>query len=248
MTWSFNNKTKPTLRYTIGFKSKRRNNKKKKIIPGATIKKTNIYSSIIGRSTNKSTHVILNNNTKNIENTIANTRQLYSFSVAEQGAIVESFLVFAEEALNNFLIKYKDKISIKNFDAKQKPQNTDVLCMLKFITKNINIFLKESAFHGEYKDNPTELLNDFTKDVRHKVAHGIVENNRGRWCDLDLQQVVDLTCKVVACLGSDCKKVYTAKNEFYSEIYQRIARNMPNSRNKNLYELIFLNQIIKKMG
>ena len=68
------------------------------------------------------------------------------------------------------------------------------------LKENVKIFLKGKAFHGSYKSNPIELLKDFKKDVRHKNAHGIVENNKGRWCDLALQRVVHLTCEVVVCL------------------------------------------------
>ena len=122
-------------------------------------------------------------------------KRRYSFSEAEQGAVVETFLTFAEKALYNFLVKYEDKlpdILVENFASKQNPpvskdfRDADVLCILKFIIENVKIFLKEKAFHGSYKSNPIELLKDFKKDVRHKNAHGIVENNKGRWCDLAL--------------------------------------------------------------
>ncbi|GET64938.1 hypothetical protein GLOIN_2v1840613 [Rhizophagus irregularis DAOM 181602=DAOM 197198] len=51
---------------------------------------------------------------------------------------------------------------------------------------------------------PECLCSVFLKDVRHKNAHRIAENNKGRWCDLSLQRltVVHLTCEVVTCLGS----------------------------------------------
>jgi len=160
-------------------------------------------------------------------------KRRYSFSEAEQGAVVETFLTFAEKALYNFLVKYEDKLPdklVENFASKQNPpvskdfRDADVLCILKFIIENVKIFLKEKAFHGSYKSNPIELLKDFKKDVRHKNAHGIVENNKGRWCDLALQRVVHLTCEVVACLGSDnYEKVYDAKEKFDDEILRRWA-------------------------
>ncbi|CAG8485475.1 4704_t:CDS:2 [Gigaspora margarita] len=109
----------------------------------------------------------------------------------EQGAIVENFLTFAEKALYNFLVKHEKKISEK-------------------VVKN-------------FAANQTPPINhDFRDaDVRHKNAHGVVEDNKRRWCDLDLKRVVHLTCKVVACLGSDYKEAYTAKEEFENEIHRR---------------------------
>ncbi|KAF0399373.1 hypothetical protein F8M41_009726 [Gigaspora margarita] len=157
-------------------------------------------------------------------------RQIYSFTGPEQGAIVENFLTFAEKALYNFLVKHEKKISeqvVKNFAANQTPpinndfRDADVLCMIKFIVQNIKIFLNESVFHGSHKLNPVDLLNEFKKNVRHKNAQGVVEDNKGRWCDLDLQRVVHLTCEVVACLGSDYKEAYTAKEEFENDIHRR---------------------------
>ena len=212
---------------------------REKSTPTSIFKKTRIYSSAIG---SRSTINIVGspNNIAGSPNNITSTRdsspppikRRYSFSEAEQGAVVETFLTLAEKALYNFLVKYEDKlpdILVENFAAKQNPpvskdfRDADVLCMLKFIIENVKIFLKESAFHGSYKSNPIELLKDFTKDVRHKNAHGIVENNKGRWCDLALQRVVHLTCEVVSCLGSDYKEAYTAKEKFDDEILRRWA-------------------------
>jgi hypothetical protein len=38
-------------------------------------------------------------------------KRRYSFSEAEQGAVVETFLTLAEKALYNLLVKYEDKTS-----------------------------------------------------------------------------------------------------------------------------------------
>ncbi|CAB4409323.1 unnamed protein product [Rhizophagus irregularis] len=225
--------------------------RQKKPTPISIFKKTRIFSSAIGShstiniasSPNNITSSPNNvagssNNVAGSPNYIASTRdsspppikRRYSFSEAEQGAVVETFLTLAEKAIYNFLVKYEDKlpdILVENFASKQNPpvskdfRDADVLCMLKFIIENIKIFLKESAFHGSHKSKPIELLKDFKKDVRHKNAHGIVENNKGRWCDLSLQRVVHLTCEVVTCLGSDYKEVYAAKEKFDDEILKR---------------------------
>jgi hypothetical protein len=195
----------------------------------AIIKK-NVYSTIIRYySTNNNFKITLANTRKSSS---LHTNQMFTFSIAEQGAIVESFLVFAEKALYNFLVKYKNKISNnklkkKKFCEKRSTikidiQKADVHCMLNYITLNIEIFMQESAFHGKHKDNPTKLLKDFAKNVRHKIAHGIVDDDRGRWCDFALRQVVDLTCEVVSCLGSDYNKIFTVRDEFYDEINKRL--------------------------
>ncbi|CAG8472455.1 7271_t:CDS:2, partial [Cetraspora pellucida] len=42
--------------------------------------------------------------------------------------------------------------------------------------------------------NPIELLSNFKKNVRHKIAHGIIIDEKGRWSDLDLQNVAHLAC------------------------------------------------------
>jgi hypothetical protein len=65
-------------------------------------------------------------------------------------------------------------ILVENFAAKQNPPVSK-----NFLIENIKIFLKESAFHGFYKSNPIERLKEMYV-IRHKNAHGIVENNKGR--------------------------------------------------------------------
>lgn len=98
---------------------------------------------------------------------------------------------------------------VKSFCAKQHPPistdfgNADLLCMINFIIENIKLFLKpkKPLFHGRYKANPTELLSNFKKNVRNKMAHGIVVDEKGRWSDHELQHVSVLACEVVICLG-----------------------------------------------
>ena len=60
---------------------------------------------------------------------------------------------------------------------------------------------KKSLFHGKYKVNPAELLMTFKKNVRNKIAHGIVINGKRRWCDYSLQDVSILACEVIVYLG-----------------------------------------------
>ncbi|CAG8524543.1 4919_t:CDS:1 [Racocetra persica] len=181
-------------------------------------------------------------------------RRIYSFTGPEQGAIVETFLTLAEKALYNFLIRHEGKISekvVRDFAASQIPpinkdfRDADVLCMLKFIIQNIKLFLKESAFHGLNKTNPIELLDEFKKKVRNKNAHGVVENDKGRWCDLDLQRVVQLTCEVAACLGNNYKEAYTAKEKFDKEIHHRWRNEITEN---NSYESLNFLSDLKNIG
>ena len=76
----------------------------------------------------------------------------------------------------------------------------DLLCMINFIIENIKLFLKQKKplFYGRYKANPTELLSNFKKNVRNKMAHGIVVDEKGRWSDHELQHVSVLACEVVS--------------------------------------------------
>ncbi|RIA91571.1 hypothetical protein C1645_821886 [Glomus cerebriforme] len=72
--------------------------------------------------------------------------------------------------------------------------------------------------------NPSVLNNDllnFKKNVRNKVAHGIVVDEKGRWSDHDLQHVSILACDVVLCLGGDRKEVSSNKENIDNEIVQR---------------------------
>jgi hypothetical protein len=136
--------------------------------------------------------------------------QTFSFANDEQGAIVEPFINCVEKALRKFIIDNKHIIPskiVESFVAKQHHrispdfENADVLCMIKFINENISIFLNKSVFHGRYKADPTELLSSFKKNVRDKMAHGTIIDEKGRWSDLALQNVAHLACEIVACLG-----------------------------------------------
>jgi len=57
------------------------------------------------------------------------------------------------------------------------------------------------VFHGQHKTNPAEIFNDFKKNVRNKIAHGIVVDENGRWSDHALQHATILACEVIICLG-----------------------------------------------
>jgi len=136
--------------------------------------------------------------------------QSFSFSDSEQGAIIEPFINLSEKIISDFLVKNESIIPlevVESFASKQRPpvsldfRNADLLCMLNFLIENINIFLKKSVFHGTYKSNPVELLSSFKKNVRNKLAHGIIINEKGRWSDHALEHVAILACEVVICLG-----------------------------------------------
>ncbi|CAB4496328.1 unnamed protein product [Rhizophagus irregularis] len=172
-------------------------------------------------------------NHNNITTTRASSppiNQAFSFNENEQGAIVEPFINSAEETAYEFLVKNESIIPseiVEKFVAKQRPpiskdfRNADLLCMLNFIIENIKIFSKKSLFHGKYKANPTELLMNFKKNVRHKVAHGIVINGKGRWCDHSLQDVSILACEVIVCLGGNYEEALSNKENIDKEIVRR---------------------------
>lgn len=136
-------------------------------------------------------------------------KQLFSFSDDEQGAIIEPLLNLVEKELNKFLVNNEHIIPfnvVEIFASKQYPpinpdfSNADTLSMLNFIIENIKIFEK-SVFHGQHKTNPAELFNNFKKNVRNKIAHGIVVDENGRWSDHALQHFTILACEVIICLG-----------------------------------------------
>jgi len=136
--------------------------------------------------------------------------QIFSFSSEQQGAIVEYFYTSVEKELYKFLVENENIIPAKTveaFAARQNPpissdfRNADVLAMLNFIIEQINVFLKQPIFHGQYKTNPGKIFKDFKENVRHKMAHGICIDQKGRWSDLALQNVAHLSCEIIACLG-----------------------------------------------
>ena len=175
--------------------------------PFVGFKKTRFHSSAVGQ------YATVTNNRK--DNTTArdsypSIKQSFSFTEKEQGAIIEPFINLVERAVYDFLVNNEDIIPleiVESFADKQRPPiskdfcNADLLCMLNFILENITIFSKKSVFHGQYKANPAELLIDFKKKVRNKLAHGIVVSGKGRWSDHALQHVSILACEVIICLG-----------------------------------------------
>ncbi|CAI2197186.1 19472_t:CDS:2, partial [Funneliformis geosporum] len=172
-----------------------------------------------------------NSNVKTRDSSPPPVKQTFSFANDEQEAIIEPYINFVEKALYKFLIDNEHIIPskiVESFVAKQHPrispdfENADILCMIKFITENISIFLKKSTFHGRYKLDPTGLLINFKNNVRNQMAHGIIIDEKGRWSDLALQNVAHLACEIVACLGGDYQEVYGNKENFDDEIIQRL--------------------------
>ena len=136
-------------------------------------------------------------------------KQVISLPIDRQGAIVEYFYTFVEHELYRFLVDNENIIPatvVEVFITKQSNQisadfrDADLLTLLNFIMKYIDVFLKGSIFHGKYKANPANLFRDFKENVRHKLAHGI-SDEKGRWSDLALQNVAYLSCHMVACIG-----------------------------------------------
>ncbi|CAG8575807.1 3452_t:CDS:1, partial [Scutellospora calospora] len=106
----------------------------------------------------------------------------------EQGTIIESLLNLVKKAFNEFFIKKEHMIPsevIKGFAAKQhlfiNPDfsNANTLNMLNFIIKNIKIFDK-SVFHSQHKSAPVNLFKNFKNNIQHKIAYGILIDQKGR--------------------------------------------------------------------
>ncbi|CAG8778377.1 17149_t:CDS:2 [Gigaspora margarita] len=102
--------------------------------------------------------------------------------------------------------------------------------MLNFMIENIKIFLKNAVFHGQFKANPVELLTNFKKDVRNKVAHRIVVDGKGRWSDHALQNVAILACEVIICFGRNYEEALAKKENVDSEIIKRWIDNTSQKR------------------
>ncbi|CAG8744735.1 9617_t:CDS:2, partial [Racocetra fulgida] len=136
-------------------------------------------------------HVTITHNYKDnrtVRDSSPSVLQSFSFTENEQGAVIEPFVNLVEKAIYEFLVKNESTIPlevVENFCSKQRPpvntdfSNADLLCMLNFMIENIKIFLKNAVFHGQFKANPVELLTNFKKNVRNKVAHGIVVDEKG---------------------------------------------------------------------
>ncbi|UZO18737.1 uncharacterized protein OCT59_010049 [Rhizophagus irregularis] len=193
-----------------------------------------LYSSVVGQQDSSSAIInnYNNNGNKRTRDVSPPVKQAFSFTASEQGAIVEPLLNLVEKAIYKFLVESEGFIPldvVKSFCAKQHPPistdfgNADLLCMINFIIENIKLFLKpkKPLFHGRYKANPTELLSNFKKNVRNKMAHGIVVDEKGRWSDHELQHVSVLACEVVICLGGDYKEVSSNKENIDNEVVQR---------------------------
>ncbi|CAJ0917307.1 12341_t:CDS:2 [Entrophospora sp. SA101] len=134
--WIFSNKKLSTSSTSSSQQPKQSKHSK----PFAVFKKMQFHSSAVGQ------HATITNNCNDNDN----------------GAVIEPFINLAEKAVYNFLVKNERIIpleTVKAFVAKQCSPisrdfcNADLLCMLNFILENINIFLKESVFHGHWSDH-----------------------------------------------------------------------------------------------
>ncbi|RHZ74076.1 hypothetical protein Glove_227g103 [Diversispora epigaea] len=198
-----------------------------KLSKGTTIfKKTRLYSSTVYGPCG----TVNNHNTRTTRESSPAVKQNFSFTENEQGSVVEPFVNLAEKAIYRFLVNNESIIpleAVEKFVAKQHPpvstdfSNADLLCMLNFIIENINIFLKKSVFHGQFKANPVELLTNFKRNVRNKLAHEIVIGEKGRWSDHALQHVTILACEVIICIGGNYEEVFVKKENVDNEIIKR---------------------------
>ncbi|RGB36874.1 hypothetical protein C1646_757564 [Rhizophagus diaphanus] len=181
--------------------------------PTARFAKTRISKTEINKNTRSSTPPPIN--------------EKFSLSRERQGAIVERFYTVVESELYKFLVENENIIParvVESFIKRRKPplspdfRNADLLSMINFIIKHVGIFLQKSVFHGEHKVNPVKILKDYKEKVRHKLAHGISMNEKGRWSDLAIQNVAHLSCQVVACIGGNYEDVYAFREKVNGEI------------------------------
>ncbi|CAG8594644.1 20664_t:CDS:2, partial [Dentiscutata erythropus] len=173
-------------------------NEEKRPRPYVLVKfKKRVYSSAFFGS-----KVTNNYNTKqNRESSPPPVKQIFSFSDEEQGAIIEPILNLRPPINPDF-------------------GNADTLNMLNFIIENIKLFDK-SVFHGQHKSAPINLFKNFKNNVRHKMAHGILIDQKGRWSDHALQNVAILACDVVTCLGGNYEELYTIKERLGNKIIEK---------------------------
>ncbi|CAG8704537.1 12004_t:CDS:2, partial [Cetraspora pellucida] len=160
------------------------------------------------------------------KNLSSSKQSVIFFSDEEQGSIIEHILNLVEKKLNKFLVNIIPFNVVETFASKQHPpinpdfSNADTQCMLNFIIENIKNFEK-SVFYGQHKTNPAKIFNNCKKNVRNKIAHGIVVDENGRWGDHSLQHVTILACEVIICIGGDYKKAYAIKENLDNKIFQK---------------------------
>ncbi|CAB4405524.1 unnamed protein product [Rhizophagus irregularis] len=195
----------------------------------------NLYNDQVFRQESPANIMLYSSNatTNNVDNQINNNyindktircdsspslRQKFSFTDSEQGAFVEHIINLAKKAIYKFLVDNERNIPLNvvmDFVFKQRPpvnidfSNADLLCMLNFIIDNINIFIRVLAFHGQYKTRPVELFSNFKKNVRNKMVHGIVTDDKGRWNNHSLQNVAILACEIIICVGGNHEDICT---------------------------------------
>ena len=189
--------------------------------PVAIFKKTRLYSSVVGQDSSSGTTIDNYNNNSNNDKEhkrepSPQVKQVFSFTDSEQGAVIEPLLNLVEKTFYKFLVDNERHIPldvVKSFCEKQRPPvstdfgDADLLCMINFVIENVKHFSKKSLFHGKYKANPIELLRNFKNNVRNKMAHGIIVDEKGRWSDHDLQHVSILACEIVIFLGKFLKRM-----------------------------------------
>ncbi|RHZ71431.1 hypothetical protein Glove_258g35 [Diversispora epigaea] len=65
------------------------------------------------------------------------------------------------------------------------------------------------------------LVNLLRRNVRNKLAHGIVIGEKGRRSDHALQHVTILACEVIICIGGNYEEVFVKKENVDNEIIKR---------------------------
>ncbi|CAG8580462.1 3607_t:CDS:2, partial [Diversispora eburnea] len=103
------------------------------------------------------------------------------------------------------------------FSFTDEEQGAFIEPILNLIEKALN----ESVFHGKLKSAPTELFKNYKNNVRNKVAHGTLIDQKGRWSDHELQHIAILACDVVTCLGGNYKELHAIKGNLDSKIVQK---------------------------
>ncbi|CAG8799985.1 6010_t:CDS:2, partial [Gigaspora rosea] len=106
---------------------------------------------------------------------------------------------------------FKKRVYSSTFlDQNDEEQDAIIEPLLNLVEKALNEFLIKNEHMIPSENN-----------VRHKMAHGILIDQKGRWSDHVLQNVAILACDVVTCLGGDYKELYAIKERLDNAIIEK---------------------------
>ncbi|CAI2184662.1 7879_t:CDS:2 [Funneliformis geosporum] len=95
-----------------------------------------------------------------------------------------------------------------------------------------------TLFHGEYKIDPSDLLESFKIEARNHNAH-VITQPMGRWNDEELQRLSTLALKVIVCLGDNelFDPLIKIKNELNDKLTERLTLTIEN-KDEDLADLV----------